>query len=98
MYGVVNNALQNDKSIDVTLYDLAQCFDSQWYEETMNDLWDIDIDYDKFAVVAKMINKSETHYMGEGKLFIAMRNYFLQILQVKSRTSQVRKKSILVKS
>ena len=43
--------------VDVSLYDLAKCFNSMWYEETMNDLWDAGVQDDKFAVIAKMNEK-----------------------------------------
>ena len=38
----------------MNLYDIAKCFDSMWYEETMNDLWDVGVQEDKFAVIAKL--------------------------------------------
>ena len=40
VYGVINYALQNNIEVDLNLYDLAKCFDSMWYQETLNDLWD----------------------------------------------------------
>ena len=36
VYGVINNALNNHINLDLTLYDIEKCFDSQWYTETMN--------------------------------------------------------------
>ena len=39
---------------DMTLYDLAKCFDSMWFHETMNDLWDSGVRDDKFAMISKM--------------------------------------------
>ena len=38
----------------MNLYDISKCFDSMWYEETMNDLWDAGIQDDKFAIIAKL--------------------------------------------
>ena len=40
--------------VDMTLYDLAKCFDSMWYHETMNDLCDSGVKSDKFALISKM--------------------------------------------
>ena len=57
VYGVINNALNNGINLDLTLYDIAKCFDSQWYEETMNDLWDVGVKDDKFAVIAELNKK-----------------------------------------
>ena len=57
LYGVMNNALNNNINLDVTLYDIEKCFDSQWYEETMNDLWEVGVNDDKFAVIAEVNKK-----------------------------------------
>ena len=40
VYGIINYAIEENMEVDLTLYDLAKCFDSMWYHETMNDLWD----------------------------------------------------------
>ena len=57
VYGVINYALKEKLEVDMSLYDLAKCFNSMWYEETMNDLWDAGVQDDKFAVIAKMNEK-----------------------------------------
>ena len=57
VYGIVNYALKEKLEVDINLYDLAKCFDSMWYQETMNDLWDTGIQDDKFALIAKMNEK-----------------------------------------
>ena len=57
VYGVINNAINNGLNIDLSLYDIAKCFDSQWHAETMNDLWDVGVRYDKFAVICEMDSK-----------------------------------------
>ena len=54
VYGIINNAINNKKNIDLSLYDIAKCFDAQWYEETMNDLWDVGVSDDKFALISEM--------------------------------------------
>jgi uncharacterized membrane protein (Fun14 family) len=38
VYGILNNAINSNIDLDLTVYDIAKCFDSQWHEETMNDL------------------------------------------------------------
>jgi hypothetical protein len=57
VYGIINYALQEKIEVDIYLYDLAKCFDSMWYQETMNDLWDAGIQDDKFAIIGKMNEK-----------------------------------------
>ena len=52
--GVINYALKENIDIDINLYDIAKCFDAMWYEETMNDLWDVGVHDDKFALMARM--------------------------------------------
>ena len=54
VYGIINYALEENKEVDLTLYDLAKCFDSMWFHETMNDLWDAGVQDDRFAVISKM--------------------------------------------
>ena len=54
VYGIINNALNNKINVDLSLYDIAKCFDVQWDEETMNDLWDVGVTDDKFALVSEM--------------------------------------------
>ena len=41
--GIINEAIQTGKSIDVLLYDYCQCFDSLWLEQCINDLFDAGI-------------------------------------------------------
>ena len=45
----------------------------------------------KFVV---LVNKSETHYRGERKLFFAIRNFFL--LQIQSGTSQGKSSQVII--
>ena len=53
---VINDALLYQKiEIDFQFYDLSQAFDSQWYEETMNDMWEsMNVRDDKFAMISEM--------------------------------------------
>ena len=55
--GIVNDAVTNKHNIDLSLYDIAKCFDAQWFEETMNDLWDVGVKDDKFALISEMNSK-----------------------------------------
>ena len=41
LYAVINDALGYQKvEIDIQFYDLRQAFDSLWFDETMNDMWE----------------------------------------------------------
>ena len=57
VYGILNNAIQNKVNVDLSLYDIAKCFDAQWHAETMNDMWDVGLRDDKFAVVSELNRK-----------------------------------------
>ena len=57
VYGVINFAIKENLEVDINLYDIAKCFASMWFEETMNDLWDAGVQDDKFAIIAKMNEK-----------------------------------------
>ena len=59
VYGIINYALKEKMEVDLNLYDLAKCFDSMWYQETMNDLWDVGVQDEKFALIAKMNEKCQ---------------------------------------
>ena len=54
VYGIINYALKNGLDVDMDLYDIAKCFDAMWHQETMNDLWDVGVQDDKFALVSQM--------------------------------------------
>ena len=55
--GIINYAIQEKIDIDINLYDIAKCFDAMWYQETMNDRWDVGVQDDKFALMARMNEK-----------------------------------------
>ena len=41
VYGVINSVMNNESPpVDLQFYDLKQCFDAMWLEESMNDLCD----------------------------------------------------------
>ena len=48
LYSVINNAINKKINMNITSYDITQCFDSMWYQDTMNDLWDVGIKDDNF--------------------------------------------------
>ena len=56
LYAIINDALGFLKvDIDIQVYDLKQAFDSMWFEETRNDLWDtMEQKDDKFALIAEL--------------------------------------------
>ena len=39
-YSVINEAINSKEETEVVSYDLAQAFDSLWFRDTMNDLWE----------------------------------------------------------
>ena len=55
IYGMIND-VKNGKAedIDIQGYDIYKCFDEMNYEETHNDLWDVGVNDDKFAMIAKL--------------------------------------------
>ena len=40
IYAVMAEVLHTGEDVELALYDLAQCFESMWWQETSNDLWD----------------------------------------------------------
>jgi hypothetical protein len=46
--------LPNAEAIDIQCYDITKCFDEMGYEETHNDLWDVGVNNDLFALIAKL--------------------------------------------
>ena len=54
IYATINEAIKNNKSIDIQFYDLSKCFDAMWAEETMNDFYDAGVKNDNFALISLM--------------------------------------------
>ena len=52
LYAVRNEAVVKNKPVDLHFMDLSKCFDSLWTEETMNDLYDLGVKDDKFALIS----------------------------------------------
>jgi len=57
LYAVRNEAIQKNKCIDLHFMDLSKCFDSLWTQETMNDLYDLGVRDDKFALISALNDK-----------------------------------------
>ena len=57
LYATINEAIQCKKDIDVQFYDLQKCFDTMWAEETLNDLYDVGMKNEKFALISLMNEK-----------------------------------------
>ena len=52
VYAVVNDVVNGKGgSFDIQGYDVVKCFDEMWYEDTLNDLWDVKIQDDKFSLI-----------------------------------------------
>ena len=43
--------------LDIQGYDVVKCFDEMWFEETMKDLWDVQIQDDRFSLISKLDEK-----------------------------------------
>ena len=60
IYGIINDVKNGTaEDIDIQGYDIHKCFDEMNYEETHNDLWDVGVKNDKFAVIAKLDEQAE---------------------------------------
>ena len=49
--GVINEAIKNQKSIDIQILDYRQCFDSMWIEECINDMYDYGVKSTNLALI-----------------------------------------------
>ena len=55
VYAAINDVINgNGASFDIQGYDVTKCFDEMGYHKTHNDLYDVGVKNDKFALVAKM--------------------------------------------
>ena len=55
IYAAINDAIKNKKDIDIQFYDL----DAMWAEETMNDLYDVGVRDEKFALISLLNDKCQ---------------------------------------
>ena len=60
VYGIINDVINGSSpSVDIQSMDIHKCFDEMWYEETHNDMFDVKVQDDRFALIAKMDEKAE---------------------------------------
>ena len=58
LYAAINDVINGTgASFDIQGYDVVKCFDEMWFEETMNDLWDVKVQDDKFSLISKLDEK-----------------------------------------
>ena len=57
--GVINEAVNRKRSIDILMYDYRQCFDTLWLDECINDLYDAGIQDDKLALIYEVNRKNK---------------------------------------
>ena len=58
VYAAINDVINGQGNcFDIQGYDVMKCFDEMWFEETLNDLWDVKIQDDKFALITKLDEK-----------------------------------------
>jgi hypothetical protein len=57
--GIINDAIQNNESIDIQIMDVAKCFDKMNYTETANDLYEAGVRDDQFVTVANSNKKCQ---------------------------------------
>ena len=47
VYAAINDVMNgNGQSFDIQTYDIIKCFDEMWFEETLNDLWNVAVNDD----------------------------------------------------
>ena len=57
--GIINEAVNKGRAIDILMYDYRQCFDTLWLEECINDLYDAGIQDDKLALIYEVNEKNQ---------------------------------------
>ena len=60
IYAVINDVMNGaSPPVDFQSLDIFKCFDEMWFEETHNDLFDVKVQDDKFALIAKLDAKAK---------------------------------------
>ena len=60
IYAAVNDVIHGSgNSFDLQGYDVIKCFDEMWFEETHNDLWNAQVQDDKFVLISKLDENSQ---------------------------------------
>ena len=58
LYAAINDVINGSgHSFDIQGYDVVKCFDEMWYEETLNDIRDVQVQDHKFALISKLDEK-----------------------------------------
>ena len=60
VYAIINDVINGTSPpIDIQSIDINKCFDEMWYAETHNDLFDVKVQDNKFALIAKLDEEAE---------------------------------------
>ena len=60
VYAVINDVINGTAPpIDIQTLDIYKCFDEMWYAETHNDLYDVKVQDNKFALIAKLDEEAD---------------------------------------
>ena len=60
VYAIINDVINGTSPpIDIQSIDINKCFDEMWYAETHNDLFDVKVQDEKFALIAKLDEEAE---------------------------------------
>jgi hypothetical protein len=54
VYAIRNEAIKKKLSVDLHFMDLSKCFDVMWNKETMNDMYELGVQDDKFTLMSKL--------------------------------------------
>ena len=55
VYGILNDVMNGScPAVDIQSIDIRKCFDEMWFEDTHNDIYDVKVTDDKFALIAKL--------------------------------------------
>ena len=60
VYAIMNDVINGSSPpVDIQSIDIHKCFDEMWYAETHNDLYDVKVKDNKFALIAKLDEKAD---------------------------------------
>ena len=57
--GIINEAINNKKAIDVVILDFKQCFDGMWIQDSLNDLYDAGVQNRNLAIIYEANRKNK---------------------------------------
>ena len=61
--GIINEAIKNNKSVDIGILDYRQCFDSMWMEDCVNDLYDYGVNNPNLALIYEANKRNKVAVM-----------------------------------